>query len=163
MDPNDYYPNHNTTNNAPETPGGEPASPYDSKSNGMAVAAMSLGIASIVLLCCGGGGFPVGALGIIFALLSRRDRHMNTQAKVGLGLSIGGIVLSILTVIASFVILFASGTFTDMLEMMNRYDMTTESGMEEFLEDWEDYMYEGSYSDELLPDGGTNLSIDDYI
>lgn len=164
MDPNDYYPNHNVTNNGSETQGNAPTPPpYMPKSNGMAAASMTLGIASIVLLCCSGAGFPVGALGIIFALLSRQDRRMNTQAKAGLGLSIGGIVLSLLTVIASFVILFASGTFTDMLNMMNRYDITTPSGLEDFLEDWEDYMYDGIYSDELLPAGNSDLFIDDYI
>lgn len=166
MDPNDYYPNHNVTNNGEETPGNNSTPPpymHAQKPNGMAVASMTLGIASVILLCCGGGGLPIGALGIIFALLSRQDRHMNTQAKVGLGLSIGGIVLSILAVIASFVLLFASGTFMDMINMMNQYDITTESGMEDFLEDWQDYMYEGTYSDELLPENSSDLLIDDYI
>ena len=164
MDPNDYYPNHNSTNNWAENPNDPPTpEPQMPTSNGMAIASLTLGIASIILLCCGGGGFPAGALGIVFALLSRRNRKMHTQAKVGLGLSIGGITLSILSVILSFVIVFASGTFTDMINMMNRHDLTTQSGLEDFLEDWEDYIYEGTYSDDLFPDGSSNLSTDDFI
>lgn len=66
--------------------------------NGMAVASLVMGILSIVLLCCG-FSFVVGSLGIVFALLSRTQSGMDTQAKVGLGLSIGGSVISILSVL----------------------------------------------------------------
>lgn len=154
---------------------GNPNNPPVPDSNGMSAAALVLGIASLVLTCCSGGfGFPVAALGIIFALLSRRGRHMNTQAKVGLGLSIGGIVLAVITVVLSMVILFSSGIFSTMTDMMNQYDMSTESGMEDFLEDWEDYLYEGTfpediYQDRMIPDDAFpytedyNSSTNDFI
>ena len=65
--------------------------------NGLATTSLVLGICSIVFICCG-GGFVVGALGIIFALLSRGANTMNAQAKVGLGLSIGAFSLSFIII-----------------------------------------------------------------
>lgn len=109
--------------------------------NGMSVASMILGIVSLVLLCCGGVGIPVGALGIMFALLSRRGRHMNTQAKIGFGLSIGGICTSILVLVISFVTFISSGQMTHLMEMIPNYNLETPSGMEDFMEDWQDYLY----------------------
>lgn len=172
MDPNDYYPKHSTDrepdydNSASNGFGCDNRNndnsgfnnqnynnPHVPDSNGMSAAALVLGISSLVLTCCSGGfGFPLAALGIIFALLSRRGRHMNTQAKVGLGLSIGGIVLAVITVVLSMIILFSSGIFSTMMNMMNQYDMSTESGMEDFLEDWEDYLYEGTFPEDIYQD-----------
>ena len=63
--------------------------------NGMATASLVLGICSIVFVCCC-GGFVLGGLGIILALLSRGASTMNSSAKVGVGLSIGGMVLSLI-------------------------------------------------------------------
>ena len=65
--------------------------------NGLSLTALILGICSLVFICCG-GGIVLGALGIIFALLSRGAGMMNSQAKVGLGLSIGALALSIIIV-----------------------------------------------------------------
>lgn len=78
--------------------------PYNGprKSNNMALASLILGILSIVLCCCGGFGVILGAVGIVLAILSRGSEPMETSAKVGLGLSIGGIVLGILVLIMSF-------------------------------------------------------------
>lgn len=146
-----------------------------SDSNGMSAASLVLGIASLVLTCCSGGfGLPLAALGIILALLSRRGRHMNTQAKVGLGLSIGGIALAVVAFALSMIILLGSDMYSTMTDMMNRYDMSTESGMEEFLEDWEDYLYEGTFPEDisqnsLFPENAGpymedyDLSTDDFI
>ncbi len=72
------------------------------KSNNMALASLLLGILSLVLCCCGGFGVILGAVGIVLAILSRGSEPMETSAKVGLGLSIGGIVLGILVLIISF-------------------------------------------------------------
>lgn len=154
MDPNDYYPNHsdsdhfnndfnNNSNNDFNNNYSQP--PRTPTTNSMAVASMVVGIASIVSLCCGGFGIPLGALGIIFALLSRRQRHMDTQAKVGLGLSIGSLALTFLFVILCVVFLVSSGIITQMIRIMQKYDLSTESGIEEFMEEWEDYIYSGDY------------------
>ncbi|HIU75743.1 MAG TPA: hypothetical protein IAC62_07670 [Candidatus Pelethocola excrementipullorum] len=72
----------------------EPGSP------GMATASLVLGICSIVFACCG-LGFPLAGIGLVLAILSRGKGEMNNSAKIGLGLSVGGIILGIITTIMS--------------------------------------------------------------
>lgn len=72
------------------------------RSNGMALASLILGILSIVMCCCGGFGVILGAVGIVLAILSRGQEPMETNAKAGLCLSIGGIVLGIAILILAF-------------------------------------------------------------
>lgn len=87
----------------PPTPPPSPIynAPIPAQGNGLATTSLVMGICSIVFICCG-GGIILGALGIIFAILSRGGLAMNTHAKVGLGLSIGGFALSIIMVIGLF-------------------------------------------------------------
>lgn len=72
--------------------------------NAMAVASLVMGILSLLLICCG-ASYCVGALGILFALLSRKEGPMESQASIGLGLSItgsiGGIVLLIYALVSN--------------------------------------------------------------
>lgn len=72
------------------------------KNNNMALASLILGVLSILLCCCGGFGIILGAVGIVLAILSRGREPMETSAKVGLGLSIGGIVLGIIVLVMAF-------------------------------------------------------------
>ena len=75
------------------------ASPPKRSGNGMSIAALVMGILSLVCCCCGYASIAFGALGIIFALLSRGEEPMNTQAKVGLVLSCIGIALAVISII----------------------------------------------------------------
>ena len=68
----------------------------------MALASLILGILSVVMCCCGGFGVILGAVGIVLAILSRGREPMETSAKAGLFLSIGGIVLGIVVLILAF-------------------------------------------------------------
>ena len=80
-------------------------------SNGMALASLILGILSIVMCCCGGFGVILGAVGIVLAILSRGREPMETNAKAGLCLSIGGIVLGIVVLILAFVTVSSNGMY----------------------------------------------------
>lgn len=106
----------------------------EQSSRGLALASMILGIVSI---CCCCISLPLGGLGIVLALLSRREnREMLIQAKAGLITSIIGIVISIV----AFVLLMA-GSFATLAE----------DGGEEF---WKEYekQYETQYHQEV-PEG----------
>lgn len=70
--------------------------------NNMALASLIVGILSILLCCCGGFGVILGAVGVVLAILSRGREPMENTAKIGLGLSIGGIVLGIVVLIMAF-------------------------------------------------------------
>lgn len=64
--------------------------------NSMATAAMVLGIISLVTSCCLYIAIPVGAIGIILALLSKGyEPRLSSRGKTGLGLSLGGFAVSI--------------------------------------------------------------------
>ncbi|MDD3217727.1 MAG: hypothetical protein PHC41_04100 [Lachnospiraceae bacterium] len=108
--------------------------------NGMATAALVMGICSLVFLCCG-CGFLFAALAILFAALSRGAGRMSTNAKVGLGLSIGSLVLTVIISIVSLVSVVAA-----LGSAFQNYDFTTEQGIEEFMEDYLDQYLGDSYN-----------------
>lgn len=118
------------------------------KSNSFALVALIMGIASILLACCSGiGGVVLGALGIIFAIISRGKERMCTQAKIGLGVSIAGIVLGIIVFVASLLFI-GSGEFQRMFEdEMHRRGFDYEYDY--------DYDYDDDYSDDFQFDGGS--------
>ena len=86
-----------------------PNRPPMRSNNGMAIASLVMGVLSIALICCGFSYF-FGALGILFAILSRKNGPMDPQAKVGLGLSIGGTVVGLLMILF---VLFGSTEYSD--------------------------------------------------
>lgn len=116
------------------------------KSNSFALVALIMGIASLLLACCSGiGGVVLGALGIIFAIISRGKERMCTQAKIGLGVSIAGIVLGIIIFVASLLFI-GSGEFQRMFEdEMHRRGFDYEY----------DYDHDDDYSDDFHFDGGS--------
>lgn len=90
-------------------------SPPQNKKNSMATASLILGIASFSFICCG-GSIPLGALGIILALLSRVDGPMHNHAKAGMILSSIGFVLSLVVYGITVASLILSGEFSDIME-----------------------------------------------
>ena len=75
-----------------------------SEPNSMSTASLVMGIISLVLCCCFYVSIPLGALGILFAILSKgKDQTMSGRSKTGLGLSIAGLVLTILLTIGMLV------------------------------------------------------------
>lgn len=63
--------------------------------NGLATASLVMGILAVVTTCCCYGGLIFGGLGILFALLSKGNEPMSGRAKAGLGLSLGGLILTV--------------------------------------------------------------------
>lgn len=62
-------------------------------------ASFVLGVLSVTMGCCG-FALPLGALGILFALLVyRKGRKLNSTAKSGLALSCIGVFLGLCTII----------------------------------------------------------------
>lgn len=63
------------------------------KTNDMAAAALIFGILSLLASFSILGGLLFGCLGIVFSILSRGFEPMDISAKIGIGLSIAGMLL----------------------------------------------------------------------
>ncbi|MDC7290794.1 DUF4190 domain-containing protein [Blautia schinkii] len=90
--------------------------------SGMSIAALILGVLSIVCSCCGAGGIIFGALGIIIAVMSKGHESMQTPSKIGLGLSIAGLVLGIILTI----MLFAFSSYIDTDQRIQSFEYETQ-------------------------------------
>ncbi len=89
------------------------AVPTNDNSKGMAITSLVLSILSF--FCC---GFPFSIAGFIFGMVSKsRKPHNNPIATAGIVISIIGFVVTIITIIG----LFASGTFTDLIQELYYY------------------------------------------
>lgn len=76
---------------------------YDNNSsNSMSVAALVFGILSLICAFTGLGGIIFGAFSIIMAMLSRNSRKFHTFSKIGIGLSLAGIILGISLLAVTF-------------------------------------------------------------
>ena len=125
---------------------------------------------------------PFSALGILFAILSRDKNHqMHGRARIGLGISIAGLVISLILTVYVFMTYLPyiqSGQFQQYLEeYMDRYyggddfysipddgssgygSGTLDDWLEEFGDDFGWYGGGGSYSPY---DGGGSYSGDTY-
>lgn len=104
----------------PPPPPGHPyhnGMPQQKKNNNtMAIASLVLGIMSVLFCCCGGFGIILGAIGIVLAVLSRGREPMETSAKAGIGLSIGGIVLGIIVLVMALAIVGNSELRSDLYQ-----------------------------------------------
>ncbi len=92
----DYYQNNWNQTNQSQNSYNDPAG---RSINGFAIASLIIGIASIILCCFGIFSLPLGSLGILFAILSRR------KGKGMPGMSIGGICTSIIGMIFGILVL----------------------------------------------------------
>ena len=69
--------------------------------SGLAVTSMVLGVLSLLFLMMG-LSIPIGALGVVTALLSRGDQEMEKRAKIGLAVSLFAIAAGLCLIIWSF-------------------------------------------------------------
>ena len=82
-----------------------PPQPRVIKLNMFEAASMALGIGAILSCTCFYGAYIMGALAILFALLSRGGQmKMSSKAKLGLILGIGAIILTTVVTIGAFFI-----------------------------------------------------------
>lgn len=121
------------------------------KGNGMAVGALALGISSVPTICCGGLGLPIAAVGVILALLSRRGKTMNTQAKIGFGLSLGSLIITLVSIVALMVIGVTSQEFQTMWHDLKDEDISEYDDTEELMEFFQNYMDELLYDTQETP------------
>lgn len=141
----DFNGTYNFQPQVPTPPPVQNAPVQPKSSNSLATTSLVVGICSLVFICCC-GGFLLGALGIILALLSRGAEEMNSQAKVGLGLSIGSFSLTVLFAIVYLptMLMLYSGEFQDVFKKEwerqygygYEYDYDFYDG---FDEDWDEY------------------------
>ena len=108
-----------------------------------------MGIISLLLVCCG-VSYVFGALGIVFAILSRTaGKKMDPQASIGLGLSIAGSVIGIIVLIVYLV-----GNFAYIATSIENYGQFYNGGYyDNYEDDFEDYFdnygNSGNYEDYL--------------
>ena len=125
----DYYQNQNNemNQNMPQ---------IDPKYRGLSIASMVCGICSLVLCFMGLLSIPTGALGILFALLTRkRGQRMNNMCVAGIWLSCVGLSLGIFITVSSIVTVFTDPSYMNMLDQM--YQQMYGVDMEEF---WQSYL-----------------------
>ncbi len=127
----DYYQNQEQNNEM----NGNNQMP-DPRFRGFSIASMVCGICSLVLCCTGLLSIPVGALGILFALLTRkRGQRMNNMCVAGIWLSCVGLALGIFITISSIVTVFTDPSYLNMLDQM--YQQMYGVSLDEF---WQSYL-----------------------
>lgn len=139
----------------------QPPMNTDQTTNGMAVAALILGILSILLTCSVFGSFVVGAIAIILAVLSKGyDKKLSPKSIWGVILSIIGMVLSTIMLVV-YIILIVSTTFgsEEFNSIMENYDYYND-GTYEYFDNYPDEYYD-VYPDEYYDDYNNDY-YDDY-
>lgn len=119
----DFYPNSDNTNSSPYQQQNRPG--------GFAIASMVCGIISIVACCTGVLSIPLGALGILFAiLLKRKGKPMPGMCVAGIWLSCVGIALGILMTVYSFAMVFSNPILYE--EVNTTFEIMYGMGIEEY-------------------------------
>lgn len=133
------------------------------QNNNMSTAALILGIVSIVMSLCFGAGFFIGLIGITLALLSRYSR-MNKSALIGLFLSIGGIIISVIIWVVLIVFLSMSDVTDFNWNSGNRPDDSIYYFNDEY-DTYDDYDYYDEYYgfNEYYDFFNDNFYNDDYF
>lgn len=127
----DYNQNQEQYNDWDQNPPQE-----DLRFRGFSIASMVCGICSLVLCCTGILSIPAGALGILFALLTRkRGQRMNNMCVAGIWLSCVGLALGIFITVSSIVTVFTDPSYLNMLDQMYREMYGV--GIDEF---WQSYL-----------------------
>lgn len=116
--------------------------------NPFTIASLILGICSLVTICTAVLPLPLGALGILFAILSyRKGRRMDTLAITGIATSCAGLLFSLIFIGMALGMMPAMLRDPEYRDMLNRY---SESMYGQSYDD----LFENAYGidlDELFP------------
>lgn len=116
--------------------------------NPFTIVSLIMGICSLVTICTAILPLPLGALGILFAILSyRKGRHMDTMAIAGIATSCVGLLFSLVVVGMGFAMMPSMLRDPEYRDMLNRY---SESMYGQSYDD----LFENAYGidlDELFP------------
>ena len=126
------------------------------KQNGMTSAALIMGLIAIISTFSTGMGFIFGALGITFALLSRREYTMDKMALAGFILSIIGTVASLIMLVFSIIMLAKNPDLIDQT-MEQFYEMYGYEDTDDLLGDSEETYDFGFDFDTTTNEGGFKL------
>lgn len=90
--------------------------------NPFTIASLVLGICSLLTICTAILPLPLGALGIIFAILSyRKGRHMDAMAITGIATSCVGLFFSLFMFGITFAMMPSMLRDQEYRDMLNRY------------------------------------------
>lgn len=90
--------------------------------NPFTIASLVLGICSLLTMCTAVFPLPLGALGILFAILSyRRGRRMDTLAVTGIATSCAGLFFSLVIFGITFAMMPTMLRDPEYRDMLNRY------------------------------------------
>ncbi len=121
------------------------------KPDAMSSAALALGIGACVSICFY-GSIPIGALGIIMALLSKKEK-MSPPARAGLILSIVGMAIFTCIIAVIITILTVSGVWGSMLQKIETADLSDPNVVAELQEELQDELTQKLY-------GGSSAATD---
>jgi len=92
--------------------GGGPAGFPQPKPNGMAIASLVTGILAVPGICCWPIGLVLGALGVIFGFVGRKQIQGSGGVQTGDGMALAGIICGGVMVAATLVlVIFGLATF----------------------------------------------------
>ena len=111
----------------------EPELYDDPAPNALSLAALVCGVLAILSFCVGGAIIPA-ALGVLFALLSRKKR-MCGQAKIGFFLSLGSLAIYVLALLFLIGTLAVTGILGPVTEKALKTDFTDPDSVAEFQEE----------------------------
>lgn len=112
-----------------------PDAPQSRSINSFAIASMVMGIGSILLCCLGFVSLPMSALGILFAILSRRKGSgMHGMSIAGIWTSAVGMVLGLISAVYLIIIMIIVATPSLHHYLDPLYQQTYGMDYDEFME-----------------------------
>ncbi|HOV26014.1 MAG TPA: DUF4190 domain-containing protein [Pseudobacteroides sp.] len=91
--------------------------------NGLSIASMILGIASIFLSCCYGIGIIPGILGVIFGFVSKKSIDNSQGREQGKGFAVAGIITGFIGILFGILIILVLVSYLKNFDWNSYFDM----------------------------------------